>query len=143
MSACQVQAGYAKEVPTQLHRSQGHKCISTAACVNWHCNTGLFLCVTAELAMAGLSIISSGRPDRDICHWVAPRDDLAADHPSRHLHHPGCCRVSRVYSLCFAGSLHDAPDAQQAPCKRCYQKDEPARLGKATVGFGYRRDQRA
>ena len=81
--------------------------------------------------MARLSNISPGRPCPHICRWIAPRDKLAGRHPSRRLHHSGCCGVSRVHSLCCLGSLHDAPDAQQAPCKCCHKEDESARLGKA------------
>lgn len=87
--------------------------------------------VYAEHAMAGLSNSSSGWPDPDICCGVAPRDNLATHHPSRHLYHSGCCGLSCVHCLCFAGALPDASDAQQAPGQRCHQKDEPARLGKA------------
>ena len=85
----------------------------------------------AELAMARLLLNNSGGPDADLCHWISPGYHLAGHHPPGYLHHSGSCGLSHVYSLRLSHPLYHAPDAQQAPCKRCHQKDEPAGLGKA------------
>lgn len=98
--------------------------------IDRHCNNGLSVCVHAEHAVARLSLINSGWSGPHICRWVAPRNHLAGYQPPRHMHHPDSCGFSCVYSVRFVHTLHDAPNAQQASCKCCHQKDEPARPGK-------------
>lgn len=96
-----------------------------------NCNIGLSVCVSAEHAVARLSLLDSGWPGPHICRGVPPRNHLAGDQPPGDLHHPDSCGFSRVYPVRFVHTLHDAPDAQQASGKCCHKKDEPARPGKA------------